>query len=119
MAHYRVLASVAAGEERASRVAERLELGRPAISSAVEALCADGLIERLEVEGDQRAFHLRVTRRGSDVLDRVEGEMTSALSQLCARLNNGESVLASLGALELAVDLLYDEKRGARVRGER
>lgn len=119
MAHYRVLASVAAGEERASRVAERLELGRPAISSAVEALCAGGYIDRLDVEGDQRAVHLRVTRRGSELLERVEGEMTSALSQLCARLANGEAVLASLGSLEIAVDALYEEKRDARVRGER
>src|ERR1700733_1368422 len=71
MPHYRVLASVAAGEGRASRVAERLELGRPAISSAVEALCARGFMERREVEGDQRAVDLRVTLEGVAVLERV------------------------------------------------
>ena len=81
MPHYRVLASVAAGEERASRVAERLELGRPAISSAVEALCAHGFMERREVEGDQRAVDLRVTPEGVAVLERVEHEMTEALQR--------------------------------------
>jgi DNA-binding MarR family transcriptional regulator len=114
MSHYRVLASVAAGEERASRVAERLELGRPAISSAVDALCAHGLMERREVEGDQRAVELRVTPEGAAVLERVEHEMTTALRALCARIEGGEQLLASLAALDLAVDAMFAEKRAAR-----
>ncbi len=119
MPHYRVLASVAAGEERASRVAERLELGRPAVSSAVEALCANGLMERLEVRGDQRAFDLRVTTEGRLTLARVERAMTKALGELCARVDDGEGVLRALGALDGAVDALYAEKRAARRRVER
>ncbi|HEV7958004.1 MAG TPA: MarR family transcriptional regulator [Acidimicrobiales bacterium] len=114
MSHYRVLASVAAGEERASRVAERLELGRPAISSAVEALCARGLMERDEVEGDQRAFDLRVTREGFAVLERVEHEMTNALRGLCAGVDGGDQLLASLASLDAAVDALYVARRAAR-----
>lgn len=114
MAHYRVLGAVAAGEERASRVAERLELGRPAISSAVEALCARGLVERLEVDGDQRAVDLRVTPEGFAVLERVEHEMTTALRALCARAEGGDQLLASLAALDAAVEALHAEKRAAR-----
>ncbi|HEY1763252.1 MAG TPA: MarR family transcriptional regulator [Acidimicrobiales bacterium] len=114
MPHYRVLASVATGEERASRVAERLELGRPAISSAVEALCAHGFMERREVEGDQRAVDLRVTPEGAVVLERVEREMTEALRALCARIDGGEQLIASLAALDGAVDALYAEKRASR-----
>jgi DNA-binding MarR family transcriptional regulator len=116
---YRVLASVAAGEERASRVAERLELGRPAVSSAVEALCAHGFMERLEVEGDQRAFDLRVTPDGVDVLERVEQKMTEALGALCDRVEGGEQLIASLATLDAAVDAMYAEKRAAREGVER
>jgi DNA-binding MarR family transcriptional regulator len=114
MPHYRVLASVAAGEERASRVAERLELGRPAISSAVEALCAHGFMERREVEGDQRAVDLRVTPEGVAVLERVEREMTETLRALCARIEGGEQLIASLAALDSAVDASYAERRASR-----
>jgi DNA-binding MarR family transcriptional regulator len=114
MSHYRVLAAVSAGEERASRVAERLELGRPAISSAVEALCARGLMERRDVAGDQRAFDLRVTPEGFAVLERVEHEMTDALRRLCARAEDGERLLSSLATLDVAVDAMYAEKRAAR-----
>jgi DNA-binding MarR family transcriptional regulator len=114
MPHYRVLASVAAGEERASRVAERLELGRPAISSAVEALCAHGLMERREVQGDQRAVDLRVTPAGDAVLERVEHEMSQALRALCARVEGGEQLIESLATLDGAVDAMYAEKRAFR-----
>jgi DNA-binding MarR family transcriptional regulator len=116
MPHYRVLASVAAGEERASRVAERLELGRPAISSAVETLCGNGFLQRLEVEGDQRAVDLRVTPEGFAVLERVEHEMTHSLRALCARVEEGEQLLTSLAMLDRAVDAMFAEKRAARVR---
>jgi DNA-binding MarR family transcriptional regulator len=114
MPHYRVLASVAAGEERASRVAERLELGRPAISSAVEALCAHGYMERRQVQGDQRAVDLRVTPEGVAVLERVEHEMTEALRALCARVEGSEQLIESLATLDSAVDSMYAEKRAAR-----
>jgi DNA-binding MarR family transcriptional regulator len=114
MPHYRVLSSIAAGEERASRVAERLELGRPAISSAVELLCAHGYLERREVEGDQRAVDLRVTREGLAVLERVEFEMTEALRGLCARVEGSEWLMTSLATLDAAVDAMYAEKRASR-----
>lgn len=114
MPHYRVLASVAAGEERASRVAERLELGRPAISSAVDALCAHGFMERREVSGDQRAVDLRVTPEGAGVLERVEHEMTEALGALCARVDDSERLIAALATLDGAVDAMYAAKRAAR-----
>src|SRR5579875_3572176 len=38
LAHYRVLSAIASGQERASHVAARLALGRPAVSAAVESL---------------------------------------------------------------------------------
>lgn len=114
MSHYRVLSAVSAGEERASRVAERLELGRPAISSTVEALCARGLMERRDVANDQRAFDLRVTPEGFAVLERVEREMTNALRGLCARVEDGTRVLSSLATLDVAVDAMYAERRAAR-----
>lgn len=85
MPQYRVLSAIAAGEERASRVAERLELGRPAVSAAVDALCRDGLVERIESAGDQRAFDLTVTPEGWSRLDQVEDDMLQVLSDLCER----------------------------------
>jgi DNA-binding MarR family transcriptional regulator len=111
MAQYRVLAAVAAGEDRAARIAERLELGRPAVSSAVEALSAKGYLKRLEARGDQRAFDLQVTQSGFAALEVVERDMTIALYELCARVSDGESLLRSLAILGAAVDAVHEERR--------
>lgn len=118
MAHYRVLSAVAGGEERASRVAERLELGRPAISSAVEALCRSGLLVRDGTAGDQRAFDLRVTAAGAALLDRVEQEMTLLLDDLCSRTTNGPGVRDALAMLGGAIDE-RDAERAQRHRALR
>ncbi len=50
LAHYRVLSAIASGEKRASRVAERLAIGKPTVSAAVEALAQRGLLLRSAVD---------------------------------------------------------------------
>jgi DNA-binding MarR family transcriptional regulator len=104
MAHYRVLSSVAAGQDRASRVAEQLGLGRPTVSAAVDALCRDGLLTRADVEADQRAVSLRLTSTGAQVLEGVEGEMVRRLDDLCDRTPDPAQVRQVLVWLGTALD---------------
>ena len=110
LAHYRVLAAVAGGDERASRVATRLALGRPAISAAVDALCERGLVTRGWVEGDQRAAALAITAAGRVVLDRTEAEMGARLGDLCARTPDSAQALRSLVWLGTALDEVVTER---------
>jgi DNA-binding MarR family transcriptional regulator len=77
LALYRVLAAVAAGDERASRVATRLALGKPTVSTSVDALCARGLLVRSGVAGDHRAVQLTLTELGRELLGDVEVAMTA------------------------------------------
>jgi DNA-binding MarR family transcriptional regulator len=103
MAQYRVLSAIAAGDERASRVAERLGLGRPAISAAVDALCRDGLLDRRGAPGDQRAVDLALTAAGRAQLAQVEARMAAVLADVVAHGADAGATgaLASLGpALE-------------------
>src|ERR1700722_11369226 len=86
LAHFRVLSAVADGDERASRVARRLALGKPAVSAAGDALCARGLMARAGVSGDQRAAALSVTAEGRIVLRRVEAAMIDRLEELAAQV---------------------------------
>ena len=83
MAHYRVLAAVSDGDERASRVARRLALGKPAISASVEALCRRGLLTRADA-ADQRAVTLRLTRSGHAALRTAETAMRERLDAVLA-----------------------------------
>jgi DNA-binding MarR family transcriptional regulator len=114
LAHYRVLSAVASGEERASRVASRLAIGKPTISAAVDSLCGRGLLSRSGVDGDQRAASLRVTPDGAALLARVEAEMISRIEDLCARTPDGAQLLESLVWLGAAIDETQAERAGDR-----
>jgi DNA-binding MarR family transcriptional regulator len=117
LAHYRVLAAIAAGDERASRIAERLAIGKPTISAAVEALDGRGLIERRAVTGDQRAVALVLTDHGRDVLTGTETAMTARLDDLGRRTDDGAALLDALVDLGRAVDQVLAERRaGADAR---
>jgi DNA-binding MarR family transcriptional regulator len=117
LAHYRVLSAVASGDERASRVANRLALGKPTVSAAVDTLCQRGLLLRESVEGDQRAVSLRLTAAGTALLSRVEAEMIGRIEDLCARTPDGHQLMESLVWLGAAIDEMQDERAGERKGG--
>lgn len=110
LAHYRVLSAVASGDERASRVARRLALGKPTVSAAVDALCQRGLLARAGAAGDQRAATLRLTPEGAALLTRVEAEMTARMELLCARTPDGTQLMESLVWLGEAIDSVQAER---------
>jgi DNA-binding MarR family transcriptional regulator len=102
--HYRVLSAIASGEERASRVAARLAVGKPTISASVESLCQRGLIARQSVADDQRAVTLSLTPDGEILLHRVEIAMVARIRELAARTRDADAVLEMLGWLGAAID---------------
>jgi DNA-binding MarR family transcriptional regulator len=116
LAHYRVLSSIASGQERASHVARNLALGKPAVSAAVDSLRKRGLIERLEVDGDQRAATLRLTGDGQRLLAEVEDEMRQRLRDLCGRTPDAERMLEALVWLGRALDDRRAERSAARAQ---
>ena len=119
LAHYRVLSAVASGEERASIVAARLALGRPAVSAAVESLCRRGLLERLDVAADGRAVALSLTDTGARVLAQVEAAMTRRVVDLCARTPDPDALLDCLATLGPAMDEARNDRLAARQAGGR
>jgi DNA-binding MarR family transcriptional regulator len=114
LAHYRVLAAVAGGDERASRVATRLAVGKPAISASVDALCRRGLLTREDVAHDQRAVTLRLTPAGEATLRESEAAMTARLDEVLARTPRGAEVAGALTRLGTGLDRLAAERMAAR-----
>jgi DNA-binding MarR family transcriptional regulator len=115
LAHYRVLSAIADGDERASRVADRLALGKPTVSAAVESLTKRGLLSRADVADDRRAATLSLTPAGEAALAAVEEEMLERVDDLCARTPDPDQVLESLGRLGEALDEVAAERLGARL----
>jgi DNA-binding MarR family transcriptional regulator len=123
LSDFRVLSAIQAGEERASRVAARLSIGRPTISATVDSLCRRGLLERREVHHDQRADSLVITAEGVVVRDEVESELAQVVKRLSIRAGQLESIMHSLALLggaieeemrEHATDLTRAQKATAR-----
>ena len=114
LAHYRVLSAVAGGDERASRIAERLALGKPTISSSVEALVRRGLLDRAGVEGDQRGSSLTLTTSGRELLAETENGLTEALSTLADRTPDPDGVIRALRLLGDAVEQVAQERAAVR-----
>jgi DNA-binding MarR family transcriptional regulator len=104
LAHYRVLSAIASGDRRASHVAVRLALGKPAVSAAVDSLVQRGLVVRAGVTTDQRAAALSLTADGEAVLKRAETDMVERIQLLCARTPDIARVLESLAWLGAALD---------------
>lgn len=114
LAHYRVLSAIAEGSERASRVADRLTLGKPTVSAAVESLTKRGLLLREDVADDRRATTLSLTPAGEEALAEVDREMLGYLDELLARTPDPERVLESLGQLGTALDEVAAERTARR-----
>lgn len=110
LAQFRVLAAIAAGDDRASRIAHHLALGKPAVSSTVDALCRRGLLTRESVENDQRAAALALTDEGRRVLADAEADMAAALDDLVARTGEPALVLRALGRLACAAEAARAER---------
>lgn len=114
LAHYRVLAAVAEGHARASRLAERLALGKPTISASVEALTTRGLIVREDVAGDQRAATLRLTPAGAELLHETETRMCERLSTLLSYTDSPTETTKTLASLGAALDTMITTRSVGR-----
>ncbi len=104
LAHYRVLAAIASGDQRASRIAVKLALGKPTISASVEWLCKRGFLARGDVKGDQRAASLHLTVEGVRWLAAVETAMGSWVEEVCARTARPRQTMQALVSMGEAIE---------------
>ncbi|HEY6538870.1 MAG TPA: MarR family winged helix-turn-helix transcriptional regulator [Candidatus Dormibacteraeota bacterium] len=105
LSHYRVLSLVAAGDARASRLARRLALGKPAISAAVESLVGRGLLTRSAGEEDRRAIRLEITGPGRRALARARAAMSAELAEVVGHCPDPAGAVAAFENLALGLEL--------------
>ena len=105
VADFRVLSAVAEGEARASRLATRLALGKPAISSTVESLVRRGMLHRRVHGADQRAIELALTPSGEAAQQAAESALAAVVAGLVVRTEHPDAVLTALGAMGDGIEL--------------
>jgi DNA-binding MarR family transcriptional regulator len=107
---YRVLALVAGAPERASRLAQRVDVTKAALTGVIDALEARGFIVRADVDGDRRGVTLVLTDAGTDALATAEGTMAAWLETVLALSVDRDAVV---GALAVLGDALVAHRRAA------
>jgi DNA-binding MarR family transcriptional regulator len=100
LAQYRVLALVAAGDERATLLAGRLAITKPSVSAVVEGLAERGYLAREPVDGDRRAVRLRITAAGTDALATAEAAMAERLEPLVDAVDDRDGFVSALDQIE-------------------
>ena len=110
LAQYRVLITVATGDQRASLLAGRLALSKPTITAAVDGLVERGYLVRSEVAGDRRAVQLDLTPAGDAALAATDAAMADALGRLLVRCRDRHLALSGVAQLIEALDQLVAEQ---------
>ena len=82
LAQFRVLALIAAGDERSTLLAERLAVAKPTITAVVDGLVDRGLVAREAVVGDRRSIRVALTPAGVVALRAAEREMSETIPRL-------------------------------------
>jgi len=114
LAQFRVLALIAAGDERSSLLADRLAVAKPTITAVVDGLVERGFVSREAVAGDRRSIRVTVTPSGTAALVDAQDEMTDALERIFAHAGDRGAVIAALVDLDDALAL----RSQARLRDE-
>ena len=114
LAQFRVLALIAAGDERSSLLADRLAVAKPTITAVVDGLVERGFVSREAVAGDRRSIRVTVTPSGTAALVDAQDEMTDALERIFAHAGDRKAVIAALVDLDDALAL----RSQARLRDE-
>jgi len=111
---YRVLKLVGAGGERSARLAERLAVAKPTLTSTADGLVAAGLLWRETEIADRRVVRLRLTDAGQAAVDHADGIYADWLGQLLHAAGDPDRLLADLDLLDHAIDQLRIAKLAAK-----
>jgi DNA-binding MarR family transcriptional regulator len=107
---YRMLKLIGAGGERSARLAEKLAVAKPTLTSTADSLVAAGLVCREAEPGDRRVVRLHLTEAGQSAVARADEAYAAWLDDLLEYTGGKDNILASLQLLDESMT----ERRRAR-----
>jgi DNA-binding MarR family transcriptional regulator len=110
---YRMLKLIGAGGERSARLAEKLAVARPTLTSTADSLVASGLAIRQAEEGDRRVVRLCLTPAGQAVVQRADEAYSAWFSSLLDHTGRGAEILADLQLLDDSMTERYRARLAA------
>jgi DNA-binding MarR family transcriptional regulator len=111
---YRVLKLAGAGGERSARLAEKLAVAKPTLTSTADGLVAAGLLQRETETADRRAVRLRLTEAGLEAVRRADGIYGEWLTGLLTKAGDPERMLGDFAAIDRVMDEMWIARSAAR-----
>ena len=112
---YRILKLIGGSGERSARLAEKLAVARPTLTSIGDSLVAAGLATRQAEAGDRRVVRLCLTAAGQAAVEQADAVYASWFGEVLDHFGQREQILAALRLLDDAMT----ERRRARLAGQR
>ena len=109
LAQYRLLALLASGDDRASRLAKKLAVAKPTITAIIEGLVERGYVSRRLDAHDRRVVQLAITPAGERALRRAEARVAEPFADVLGRCARPEVVLDALAQVSDALDARAEE----------
>lgn len=97
---YRVLKLIGAGGERSARLADKVAVARPTLTSIADSLVAAGLARRQAEPGDRRVVRLYLTEAGDAAVRRADEAYAAWFGSLLDCTGERGRILADLQLLD-------------------
>jgi DNA-binding MarR family transcriptional regulator len=110
---YRILKLIGEGGERSAKLAEKLAVARPTLTSIADSLVSAGLATRQAEPGDRRVVRLYLTPAGEAAVRRADEAYAAWFGSLLDYTGQGAEILADLQLLDDSMT----ERRRARLAG--
>lgn len=111
---YRMLKLVGAGGERSAKLAERLAVAKPTLTSTADGLVAAGLLSRETETTDRRVVRLRLTEAGRAAVNRADAAYTEWLGELLRTADDEDRLLRDFALIDRAIDQKIAAKHSAK-----
>ena len=100
---YRMLKLIGAGGERSAKLAERLAVAKPTLTSTADSLVAAGLATRQAEPGDRRVVRLFLTEAGRAAIERVDEAYSAWFGSLLDDTGRRAEILEDLSLIDEAM----------------
>jgi DNA-binding MarR family transcriptional regulator len=115
---YRMLTLIGEGGERSARLAEKLAVAKPTLTSTADSLVAAGLAYRESEPGDRRVVRLRLTEAGRAAVTRADAAYGAWFGSLLEHTGRRDEILADFQALGDALTERWRARLAAQVASE-
>jgi DNA-binding MarR family transcriptional regulator len=113
---YRMLKLIGGGGERSARLAEKLAVAKPTLTSTADSLVAAGLASRQAEPGDRRVVRLCLTPAGHAATERADAAYAAWFGSLVDHTGSSERILHDLVMLGEALTERYRARLAADAR---